>query len=743
MIELSLPAGSMQAALAAFDGGADSVYLGLERYSARAAAANFSFEELSALRAFCIEHKKRCYVTLNTLLDEESLPAIVPTLRRLSFIGCDGVIVQDLGLARLIKRHFPTLPLHASTQLAVHTTEGVNELARLGFVRVVLARELTREEIAAIRRACPDIELKVFIHGSLCYSVSGACMASAQITGRSANEGSCAQICRSYFTVEADETVSAALSPLGRGPRTAWFFSMSDLFGGPAIRELEAIGIESVKVEGRMKGPLYTRAAAQYYRALLDGSGDVDSLEDALAIAFSRRHTGGWLTGYGRQHQDFSIRTTATLGSISYPGHRGVRAATVRADDESGVWVESERPLSLRDGLLYFTPGDKEPVEAVRFGIRGLWDEEGRPVTTVAAHTTALIALPAKERWPRVGEQLFLISAHDQNLALYSDALPAYKKPITITVTIDDECVTVSAWGIERRYHLCPQEAEQAQDVAENLERVFSRSGASPFFCEHLEVVNRTERALSSLFLPMSRLNEIRRNFYAELDAHSLREMKRPLDEERERTKISLAPLPPRSALVSASGLCFLDLQRLRKAAANGEPLADLLFQVDGFYYLPLPVVMFGGGRFSEDLDAVIATLTAEGIIDCVRFGLNNIGQIPLLRERGLSCWADVYLYLSNSESAQSLVESGLRLVGGYLWMERTETDVERWPFPPTVVDSAFTAPAFISRSCFRRDSLLLSCKGCPHRGSWYAHSDSVRYKVIVEDCITYAIVLR
>ncbi|MGI6489546.1 MAG: peptidase U32 family protein [Sphaerochaeta sp.] len=672
MIELSLPAGSMQAALAAFDGGADSVYLGLERYSARAAAANFSFEELSALRAFCIEHKKRCYVTLNTLLDEESLPAIVPTLRRLSFIGCDGVIVQDLGLARLIKRHFPTLPLHASTQLAVHTTEGVNELARLGFVRVVLARELTREEIAAIRRACPDIELKVFIHGSLCYSVSGACMASAQITGRSANEGSCAQICRSYFTVEADETVSAALSPLGRGPRTAWFFSMSDLFGGPAIRNLEAIGIESVKVEGRMKGPLYTRAAAQYYRALLDGSGDVDSLEDALAIAFSRRHTGGWLTGYGRQRQDFSIRTTATLGSISYPGHRGVRAATVRADDESGVWVESERPLSLRDGLLYFTPGDKEPVEAVRFGIRGLWDEEGRPVTTVAAHTTALIALPAKERWPRVGEQLFLISAHDQNLALYSDALPAYKKPITITVTIDDECVTVSAWGIERRYHLCPQEAEQAQDVAENLERVFSRSGDSPFFCEHLEVVNRTERALSSLFLPMSRLNEIRRNFYAELDAHSLREMNRPLDEERERTKIPLAPLPPRSALVSASGLCFLDLQRLRKAASNGEPLADLLFQVDGFYYLPLPVVMFREERFAEDLDAVIATLTAEGIIDCVRFGLNNIGQIPLFRERGLSCWADVYLYLSNSESAQSLVESGLRLVGGYLWMERS-----------------------------------------------------------------------
>lgn len=743
MIELSLPAGSMQAALAAFDGGADSVYLGLTQYSARASATNFSFEDLAKLRAFSLERHKRIYVTLNTLLDEESLRSIIPTLRRLSFIGCDGVIVQDLGLARLIRRHFPTLALHASTQLAVHTKEGVEELARLGFERVVLARELTKEEIGAIRRACPGIELKVFIHGSLCYAFSGACMASVQITGRSANEGACAQICRSYFTVEPDETVPAPLSPAAAGAKTAWFFSMSDLAGRATIRELEAMGIESVKIEGRMKGPLYTRAAARYYRALLDGSDDTGVLEDELAIAFSRRQTAGWLAGYGRVRQDFSIRTKPTLGSTSYPGHRGVRAATVIAGDEAGVWVESERPLAVRDGLLYFTPGDREPVEAVRFGITTLTNEEGHRVSQVARGREAHITLPPEKQWPRIGQQLFLISGHDRNPGLYSEASASYKRPIPITVTIDDEALTLAGWNLVRSYELEGEEANSIQDVEGNLEKVLSRSGASPFTLGGLVVVNRSSHDLASLFLPVSRLNEVRRLFYDELTALQSIEMERPLAFDEGAPFLDLPPLPPRSRLVSADGLYALDLKYLIDRAKRGTPLSKLLFFIGGHYYLPLSAVMFEQERFLDRLKMVIAALEAEGILESVRFGLNNIAQVPFFRERGLACWADVYLYLTNSESAKSLLESGLNLVGGYLWMERSSTDGEKWPFAPTIVDGAFTAPAFISRSCFRRDSLLLSCQGCPHRGFWYAHSDSVRYRVIVEDCITYAIALR
>jgi len=743
MIELSLPAGSLQAALAAFDGGADSVYVGLRAYSARASATNFSLEELSKLRAFCLEHNKRCYVTLNTLLDEEALSLIIPTIRELAFIGCDGVIVQDLGLARLIRTHVPTLPLHASTQIAVHTAEGVKELARLGFERVVLARELTIEEVAAIRKACPSVELKVFIHGALCYSVSGACMASYQLSRRSANEGACAQICRSYFTVEADEAVPPALSPMPAGPKQAWFFSMSDLAAGEAIRRLDEIGIESVKIEGRMKSPLYTRAAARYYRALLSEGGDVGSLEEELATAFARRQTGGWLAGYGRTGQDFSIRSTPTLGSTSYPGHRGVLGATVVDSDEEGVWVQCERELALRDGLMYFIPSPNGPVEAVRFGITELWDERGARTQRVEEGREAFITLPRGQQWPRVGEQLFLVSKHDQNLALYSEALPLYKKPITITVTIGDENLVLSAGNLECSYELRGEEAKSEQDTEGNLRRVLSRSGASPFTLGDLVVVNHSRHDLGSLFLPVSRLNEIRRLFYEELDALHTREVAQPLEEESVPTPLTCPPLPDRSRLTTAEGLYYLDLKRLSDRAQRGASLARLLFSVDGSYYLPLSAVMFEQERFFEHLEIVITALEGEGILESVRFGLNNIGQIPFFRERQLACWADVYLYLGNSESARSLVESGLNLVGGYLWMERSGGDVSRWPFLPTIVDRAFTPPAFISRSCFRRDSLLLSCEACPHRGSWYARSGSVDYKVIVEDCITHAIALR
>jgi len=241
----------------------------------------------------------------------------------------------------------------------------------------------------------------------------------------------------------------------------------------------------------------------------------------------------------------------------------------------------------------------------------------------------------------------------------------------------------------------------------------------------------------------VSRLNEIRRLFYEELDALHTREVAQPLEEESVPTPLTCPPLPDRSRLTTAEGLYYLDLKRLSDRAQRGASLARLLFSVDGSYYLPLSAVMFEQERFFEHLEIVITALEGEGILESVRFGLNNIGQIPFFRERQLACWADVYLYLGNSESARSLVESGLNLVGGYLWMERSGGDVSRWPFLPTIVDRAFTPPAFISRSCFRRDSLLLSCEACPHRGSWYARSGSVDYKVIVEDCITHAIALR
>src|SRR5690554_2075030 len=160
MSELSLPAGSLQGALQAFSGGADSVYLGLKAHSARKSAINFSLEQLSQLKQYAIKEDKKVYVALNTLLDDEELTTLVPTLRALQLLQVDGVIVQDLGLASLLREEYPSLALQSSTQLAVHTVEGVKALQQIGFSRIVLSRELTFAQIKEIRTLCPDVELK-------------------------------------------------------------------------------------------------------------------------------------------------------------------------------------------------------------------------------------------------------------------------------------------------------------------------------------------------------------------------------------------------------------------------------------------------------------------------------------------------------------------------------------------------------------------------------------------------------
>ena len=199
MMELALPAGNLENALVAFRSGADAVYFGMKTFSARRGAVNFTEEDLAKIRRVSRENGKKIYVTINTLVDDHDLTKAYDLLSTVEKYSPDGIIVQDLGLIELMKREFPTLPIHGSTQLAAHNISGVKAMQDMGFERVVLSRELTFKEIEKIRTACPDIELKVFIHGAMCYGFSGYCMASKYKTGRSANEGSCAQICRTWF----------------------------------------------------------------------------------------------------------------------------------------------------------------------------------------------------------------------------------------------------------------------------------------------------------------------------------------------------------------------------------------------------------------------------------------------------------------------------------------------------------------------------------------------------------------
>lgn len=296
--ELLAPAGSLEAGYAALHYGADAVYLGLTKFSARAGAENFTPEELDEFTAYAHTLGRKVFVALNTVLTEaeaRELPEIFAVLRR---TRVDALIVQDLGVFYLAKKMLPGVELHASTQMAVHNAEGAKFLQRLGFKRVVLARELSLREIQAVAEAAPDLDLEVFVHGALCYSYSGQCLFSALEYGKSANRGRCVYPCRAEFAVEEENDNRGAREDRyglagGCGGLRSHLFSMKDLALEEAVLKIPAL---SLKIEGRKKSPLYVAAVTNYYRHILDGrKKDLKEAEDIRQI-FRGHGAGSILT---------------------------------------------------------------------------------------------------------------------------------------------------------------------------------------------------------------------------------------------------------------------------------------------------------------------------------------------------------------------------------------------------------------------------------------------------------------
>lgn len=310
-LEILAPAGNREMLGAAVFSGADAVYLGLTGFNARRTAGNFTPEELQEAVAFCHARGVRVHVTLNTLVYARELDGLADAVRAVAQAGADAVIADDLATAQLVKQIAPTLHLHGSTQMSVHTASGAKELAALGYDRVILARELSLEEIRAVCAESP-IECEVFVHGALCMSVSGQCMMSAFLGGRSGNRGACAGPCRLPFDA------SAGLAP-GK-PGQACHLSLKDMDHIPHLRELMEAGVASVKIEGRLRTPEYAAASVAACRAVREGRPYDEAL---VRDIFSRSgFTDGYLTGRNDGSM-FGVRTEADAAAT--------RAATPKA----------------------------------------------------------------------------------------------------------------------------------------------------------------------------------------------------------------------------------------------------------------------------------------------------------------------------------------------------------------------------------------------------------------------------
>lgn len=340
--ELLAPAGSAESLTAAVRCGADAVYAGGKRFSARSNASNFSEDELAEAVRYCHLHGVKLYRAMNTVVFAEEAGDFLTEAKKSAEMGVDGLIIQDLGMARLVRECLPDMKLNASTQMTIHTPEGARLAREMGFSRVVAARELSLKELEKIIGT--GVETEVFIHGALCMSVSGQCYMSAMIGSRSANRGLCAQACRLPFGGDYD-------------------LSLKDLCGIPHIKALADMGAASFKIEGRMKRPEYVAAAVSACRAALDGR---EPDLDALRSVFSRSgFTDGYLAGkLGRDMFGYRTKEDVTAAETVLPKLRETyRRETKAADGAADFYVRLEEgePVRLemsRGGIKVSAEGD-------------------------------------------------------------------------------------------------------------------------------------------------------------------------------------------------------------------------------------------------------------------------------------------------------------------------------------------------------------------------------------------------
>ena len=352
-IEILSPAGGFDSVVAAVHSGADAVYIGSKAFSARASAHNFDDEELTECVRYCHQRGVKVHLAVNTLIFDEEMPRASELVKTAARADVDALIIQDIGLVSLIKRIVPDLPLHASTQLTVHTPYGARALYEMGFERVVLSRELSLAEIREIREACPEVELEVFVHGALCMCVSGQCYFSAMLGGRSANRGMCAQPCRLPMRFRDNDHA----------------LSLKDNGSLHYLRELQEMGVASAKIEGRMKRPEYVAAATLAAREARDLGFVTEKTADRLQSVFSRNgFTDGYLKGETGEEM-FGYRRKSDVISADSKLLREIR--TLYKDEYQRIPVSfdltvktgEKMTLCASDGEHTVTVNSDEPAE--------------------------------------------------------------------------------------------------------------------------------------------------------------------------------------------------------------------------------------------------------------------------------------------------------------------------------------------------------------------------------------------
>ena len=347
-MELLAPAGNFDKLATAVHFGADAVYFAGKMYGLRAFAGNFEDDEIVKAMEYLHQHGKKGYVTLNIVANDSDFKNIDQFLKLLVRAKVDGVIVRDTGMIFYMRKNFPSLNVHVSTQANVNNSYSAKFYADMGVTRIVLARELSISQIKEISKAVGDkVELEAFVHGAMCISYSGRCLLSNYMTGRDSNRGACVQACRWNYTIR--EVNKSEEYPIEEDERGTYILNSKDLCMIAHLKELEEAGVTSLKIEGRMKSDYYVASVVNAYRRALDNKNDLQTLETELEKTSHRRYTTGFY--FGSDDKEF-LETSMPIQTAEF-------TAKVVEDSKSGkVKVEMRNRFKIGDELEILSPTD-------------------------------------------------------------------------------------------------------------------------------------------------------------------------------------------------------------------------------------------------------------------------------------------------------------------------------------------------------------------------------------------------
>ena len=766
--ELLLPAGGFDAGIAAFEGGADAIYLGFRDFSARKQAKNFDKLEYRRILRYAREGGKRVYVTLNTIVKKCEYGDLS---RHLAFLGRfppDAILIQDWGLASLIRDHFSGIPIHASTQTAIQTPEAARLAADAGVSRVVLPRECGIADLKRFKAEVPNLEYEVFVHGALCYSYSGLCLASGLLLGRSGNRGACAQVCRSYY--EILPVGSAAMD--GHKRERAYWFSCRDLELVDELAVLVATGVDSLKVEGRMKAPEYVYSVARLYRSALDALVgrqpwriDLEALKRDAHVAFFRSST----RGYSHEPSGTDILNSG------YPGHRGIVAGKVLKCGNGKALIALSEPLGLRDGLLVFPAAGLDPrdSEPRAFSVIEMRDgRSGKELVTARAGSTVEIGLPPGLLIPPTAE-LRKISSRIMDRRLTSpDEYPPAVSSLHAVLGIEAEAglgnlslaVSLPRFDALTGHGPILRQIDEEKITLSRSRKDGSFAHAAEIFCEsgdedfRLDIeldesrpIPAAEGAFSirDLFVPPSILKKAKNRLYDSL-APTLERA------EVDYAEASLAAFPeiagetvsappsrdsiPRAAIVFpqeglSSGMPFATPRILREGMA--------LPSFAGRLWLPLSPLVTDWAAYAAMAHARVESELASGAMLMV--GIDALHHAAFAQSlcsldpegTRLAFFGDVHLYIASSRAESAWRRFVPRLAFEYAYIEAGDDEAFSASILP--VGSDFEPPLFISRACFAKYNLFNG--QCPPSCAKKYRRELVdrdrHYVLVVEDCVT------